>query len=177
MKNKSNLTYIDRKHSIIEIDIENKFVTKRFKDASNITSHINSNIWLELYRNMFDKSKNKKYQMAEIFDVNNSEIIMKYYDIKTHLGSIHYNNDLPREIIIDAIKFLNCMWLFTLESYNNGKYFANYDLNFTNLVITKDDKIVLIDPDSFDFRRREKLWYYHNSYQKIINDCNAFLLH
>lgn len=177
MKNKPNLTFIEKENAILEIDKERKIVMKRFKNVENITTHLNNNEWLRQYKFLYEKTLNEKYQLVEVHDATPQRIIMKYHENQGGFMDIRGDHKLTNNIVCDAMEFLNIIWLEILKSRNcDDNYFVNYDLHPRNVMLGENNKIILIDPDSFDFRPKEKVQYHFHAYQKMYSDFNTFYL-
>lgn len=148
------------------ITYENGIVKKRNK-TSIVTL---DNKWFKAYRKL---SKNNEF-LVKVYDVSNNVVSMEYVEIIDSIENVFKNYKLKKKlnkyIICDIIKAVNYTWMLSIDYSRHlpdNKYFINCDLSLSNIVLTKDLKVKIIDPESFTFV--ENLEYAESYYMTQIN--------
>jgi len=88
---------------------------------------------------------------------------------------------LNRDIILSIPAMYNQIFVdclnFTRLHVEDKLFFMHRDLHLSNVVITKDHKIMLIDVDAFEKTYKMVPWKYLNNYMTILWMSNEALLH
>lgn len=145
--------------SIVSIDKSNGTVEKIFFDPKK---HLDDD-WLENYK----KFKLLYDCVPEVYRVNPHAIEMEYID-GINLDRWIYLNDYSvtniNFVIYEVMKIMNT---FAEYSYQNNMFFYHHDLNPTNILVDKNNKIMLIEPDEIFLSKSSK--------DRYLGSCSIIL--
>ena len=148
------------------IEFKNDSVIKTVnKPYINITQ-----TWVDMYTEL---SENNNY-LVKVLDVNpnTNTIVMESLDIFDDVEECLKNHSarITKPILCDIILALSTSWTQSIEfskTLPNNDFFVHTDLSLQNIVLTKDNKVKVIDPDSYVIV--EKLKYTEKFYMSQIN--------
>jgi len=148
------------------IEFKNDSVVKTVnKPYINITQ-----TWFDMYTEL---SENNDY-LVKVLDVNSNTntIVMESLDIFDDVEEClkNHSNRITKSILCDIILALSTSWTQSIEfskALPNNDFFVHTDLSLQNIVLTKDNKVKVIDPDSYVIV--EKLKYTEKFYMSQIN--------
>jgi len=148
------------------IEFKNDSVTKTVnKPYINITQ-----TWVDMYTEL---SENNNY-LVKVLDVNpnTNTIVMESLDIFNDVEEClkNYSDRITKPILCDIILALSTSWAQSIEfskTLPNNDFFVHTDLSLQNIVLTKNNKVKVIDPDSYVIV--EKLKYTEKFYMSQIN--------
>ena len=148
------------------IEFKNDSVVKTVnKPYINITQ-----TWFDMYTEL---SENNDY-LVKVLDVNSNTntIVMESLDIFDDVEECLKNHPsrITKSILCDIILALSTSWTQSIEfskALPNNDFFVHTDLSLQNIVLTKDNKVKVIDPDSYVIV--EKLKYTEKFYMSQIN--------
>jgi RIO-like serine/threonine protein kinase len=146
------------------IEFKNDCVVKTVnKPFINITQ-----TWFDMYTELSD---NNNY-LVKVLDVNSNTIVMESLDIFDDVEEClkNHSSRITKSILCDIILALSTSWAQSIEfskALPNNDFFVHTDLSLQNIVLTKDNKVKVIDPDSYVIV--EKLKYTEKFYMSQIN--------
>ena len=155
----------EREDSTIEIheDYVAKILKKEFYEQ--ITGFGNPNDWLKIYSKFVDESsdptryvKVKEIKDVTVDGVKRESFIMEKVNVLStvrdfiddkFINQELTSEDLYLEIIYQVLSVMTDIAKFNKEHMGAGTYWINEDLHLGQFVITKDKKVMLLDPESF----------------------------
>lgn len=150
------------------INIQNDVVVKTInKPFIKITQ-----LWFDRYTKL---SKNNNY-LVKVLDVDVDKNIItmenlgEVKSVEQFLKQPHSKSKLKKNTLCDIILALNTTWSQSIEfsrTLPNDDFFVHTDLHLDNIVLTKDNKVKVIDPDSYTIV--DKLKYTEKFYMSQIN--------
>ena len=147
--------------SIVSIDKSNGIVKKIFLEPK---PHLDNN-WLENYK----KFKLLYNCVPEVYKANLHQIEMEYIDgidIGRWINSNYYNITNINFVIYEVMQIMNT---FAEYSYQNDMFFYHHDLNPTNVLVDKNNKVMLIEPDEIFLSKSSK--------DRYLGSCSILLSH
>jgi len=150
------------------ISIQDDVVVKKInKNFINISIE-----WFEFYKAL--AAKNKYLVKVLDIDIKRNILYMENLGNCIHteacLKDPYLKNRATKEIVCDIIIALNTAWSDSIEfskSLQGNEFFVHTDLSLDNIVLTPNNKIKVIDPDSFQLI--DKLLYTEKFYMSQIN--------
>jgi len=155
----------EREHSTLEIHEDHvaKILKKEFHEQ--ITGFENADDWLKTYSKFVNESsdptryvKVKEVKDVTVDGVKRQSFIMEkvnvlstvrdFIDIK-FINQELISEDVYLEIIYQVLAVMTDIAKFNKEHMRGGNYWINEDLHLGQFVITKDKKVMLLDPESF----------------------------
>ena len=139
-------TIFESRNCIVEYD-GNDTVYKTLKQTKI------SHDWLENYNQVRDN--NPRY--VEVYEViDNETLAMEYIDeldtLEYVLKEPHYWPQINKHFIIEALETFHQAFtdgLRVSKHHGNEMYFMHTDLKVANLIVDKDMRVMIIDPDSY----------------------------
>ena len=151
---------IDKDMSTIEIHKDH--VAKIFKRNLHgyNTTFMNVDDWLKTYSKFVDESSDptryvnvKEIKNITVDGVKRQSFIMEKVNVlstvRDFIEKEPISEDVYLEIIYQVLSVLTDIAKFNKEHMGGGDYWINDDLHLGQFVITKDKKIMLLDPESF----------------------------
>lgn len=157
-------TIENRKNRITFYD---DYVVKEIKDSYE---SVGGN-WLQHYQAIATKNP----AMINVYRVISShKFEMEHIDIQDNVENMFKNLKkypcFDKNMLIDIVTIINKCWIDSLEysrSLPGDDYFMNCDVSLSNMVITTDNKIRVLDPEGFAYITR--LDYTEKYYMTQIN--------
>jgi serine/threonine-protein kinase RIO1 len=150
------------------VDIQNntviKTVKKPFLDVTQT--------WFNYYTKL---SKRNQY-LVKVLDIDPDKniIIMEnlgeVISVEQYLKDYYLRPYITKELVCDIILALNTSWTQSInfsKTLPDDNFFVHTDLSLNNIVITKDKKVKVIDPDSYVIV--DKLQYTERFYMSQIS--------
>lgn len=139
-------TIFESRNCIVEYD-GNDTVYKTLKQTKI------SHDWLEHYNQVRDN--NSRY--VEVYEViDNKTLAMEYIDeldtLEYVLKEPHHWPRINKHFIIEALETFHQAFtdgLRVSKHQGNEMYFMHTDLKVANLIVDKDMRVIIIDPDSY----------------------------
>jgi len=121
-----------------------------------------------LYREL---SSHKDHFMKVISWISPTQYTTEKLDILCDVeNALTQHHRFSRQTYIDIYATYNQIYLDSLELSKNrwsDKFFMHRDLSLNNVVITKQNKVMLIDEDSFSVTPDFMPWKYFNNLQTV----------
>jgi len=130
----------------------------------------------EQWLNNYNKMCTKNPYLVKIYDIDFDKRIItmenlgKVIPVERLIKDNNYTHLMNKQRICDIQSALNLTWLQGIEisrTLPKEQYFLHTDLDLHNIIMTEDEKIVVIDPDSFNIVN--KLKYSDKYYMAQIN--------
>ena len=141
-----------------------KTVNKPFLDITQA--------WFDYYTKLSNENK----YLVKVLDINSDKniIIMEnlgeVLEVEQCLKDHVLRPRITKEIVCDVILALNTSWSQSIEfskTLPDNNFFVHTDLSLDNIVMTTDNKIKVIDPDSYVIV--DKLQYTEKFYMSQIS--------
>ena len=164
--------YVEREKAVIKVYKEH--VSKTLDtDIKNIK------LWLETYNQFVNEAsdptiyvKVKEIKKTESQGKPKHNLIMEKVNVLTTVRDFvqkeSISEDMHLEIIYKVYAVLNDIAKFNKKHMKGGNYWVNHDLHLDQFVITSDKKIMLLDPESFNFSETPLDYKYIFPIQEMI---------